>query len=234
MESLNHSKWECKYFDRASAQVSSDIHSKMPQKSAVWAVASASWQSVPRTGKTKGEPDYRGAFDARPRSYADASTGSAQVAIPPKYAVSQVVGYIKGKSAIHLARVYGESKRNFTGQHFWARGYFVSTVGRDETVIREYIRHQEQEDTRLDQMHLWRWPPPLGGRWKLVRVSATIRRFERLTNESPRLCRGIVTTPLSRYYDVLKELFIFTQLINLATLRRNVGNEKSCTLSWLN
>ncbi len=62
------------------------------------------------------------------------------ISIPPKYAVSQVVGYIKGKSAIHLARVYGERKRNFVGQHFWARGYFVSTVGRDEAVIREYIR----------------------------------------------------------------------------------------------
>lgn len=62
------------------------------------------------------------------------------ISIPPKYAVSLVIGYIKGKSAIHLARVYGERKRNFIGQHFWARGYFVSTVGRDEAVIREYIR----------------------------------------------------------------------------------------------
>jgi putative transposase len=78
------------------------------------------------------------------------------ISIPPKYAVSQVVGFIKGKSAIHLARVYGERKRNFVGQHFWARGYFVSTVGRDEAVIREYIRHQEQEDKRLDQLNLWR------------------------------------------------------------------------------
>ena len=52
---------------------------------------------------------------------------------------------MKGKSAIHLARVYGERKRNFVGQHFWARGYFVSTVGRDEAMIREYIRHQEEE-----------------------------------------------------------------------------------------
>ena len=68
------------------------------------------------------------------------------IAIPPKYAVSQVIGFIKGKSAIHLARVYGERKRNFVGQHFWARGYYVSTVGRDETVIRDYIRNQEQED----------------------------------------------------------------------------------------
>ena len=74
------------------------------------------------------------------------------VQIPPKYAVSQVVGYIKGKSAIHLARVYAERKRNFVGQHFWARGYFVSTVGRDETVIREYIRNQEKEDERLEQL----------------------------------------------------------------------------------
>ncbi len=78
------------------------------------------------------------------------------IAIPPKYAVSQVVGYIKGKSAIHLARVYGERKRNFVGQHFWARGYFVSTVGRDEAVIRAYIKKQEQEDQRLEQLNLWR------------------------------------------------------------------------------
>ena len=78
------------------------------------------------------------------------------ISIPPKHPVSQVVGYIKGKSAIHLARVYSERKRNFTGQHFWARGYFVSTVGRDEEVIRNYIRHQEQEDERQDQLGLWR------------------------------------------------------------------------------
>ena len=78
------------------------------------------------------------------------------IAIPPKYAVSQVIGFIKGKSAIHLARVYGERKQNFVGQHFWARGYFVSTVGRDEAVIREYIQNQEQEDQRLDNLDLWR------------------------------------------------------------------------------
>ena len=76
--------------------------------------------------------------------------------IPPKYAVSQVVGYIKGKSAIHLARVYGERKRSFVGQSFCARGYFVSTVGRDEAVIRAYIQNQEKEDRRLDQLQLLR------------------------------------------------------------------------------
>ena len=78
------------------------------------------------------------------------------ISIPPKHAVSQVIGFIKGKSAIHLARVYGEKKRNFVGQHFWARGYFVSTVGRDTEVIREYIKKQEEEDKRLEQMNLWR------------------------------------------------------------------------------
>jgi len=67
-----------------------------------------------------------------------------------------VIGFIKGKSAIHLARVYGERKRNFVGQHFWARGYYVSTVGRDETVIRDYIRQQGAEDKRLDPINLWR------------------------------------------------------------------------------
>jgi len=55
-----------------------------------------------------------------------------------------------------LARTYGERKRNFVGQHFWARGYFVSTVGRDEAAIREYIKNQEQEDKRLYQLNLWR------------------------------------------------------------------------------
>ena len=73
------------------------------------------------------------------------------IAIPPKFSVAQVIGFIKGKSAIHIARHFGERRRNFVGQHFWARGYFVSTVGRDETVIRRYIRRQEVEDQRQDQ-----------------------------------------------------------------------------------
>ena len=76
------------------------------------------------------------------------------LSVPPKYAVAQVVGYIKGKSAIHIARTFLERKRNFVGQHFWARGYFVTTVGRDEAVIREYIKHQEAEDRRVEQLRL--------------------------------------------------------------------------------
>lgn len=76
------------------------------------------------------------------------------IAIPPKYSVAQVIGYIKGKSAIHVARVYFDKKHNFVGYHFWARGYFVSTVGRDEATIRQYIKNQEDEDRRQDQMRL--------------------------------------------------------------------------------
>ena len=78
------------------------------------------------------------------------------VSIPPKYSVAQVVGFVKGKSAIHIARSFSGYKRNFTGQSFWARGYFVSTVGRDERAVREYIKKQEAEDRRLDQLNLFR------------------------------------------------------------------------------
>lgn len=74
------------------------------------------------------------------------------ISIPPKYAVAHVVGFIKGKSAIQIARKFGGRKRNFTGEHFWARGYFVSTVGLDEEMVRAYIRNQESEDERYDQL----------------------------------------------------------------------------------
>lgn len=76
------------------------------------------------------------------------------IAIPLKFAVAQVVGYIKGKSAIHNARTFAGRTRNFTGENFWARGYFASTVGRDEEVIRNYIRNQQREDLRVDQLKL--------------------------------------------------------------------------------
>ena len=77
------------------------------------------------------------------------------ISIPPKYSVSQVVGFLKGKSAIAIARNYLGRKRNFSGQSFWARGYHVSTVGRDEEKIRKYIQHQEREDKRLDKLSLF-------------------------------------------------------------------------------
>jgi len=66
------------------------------------------------------------------------------IKIPPKYSVSEVVGYLKGKSAIAIARKFGGRKRNFNGESFWARGYAVSTVGFEEAKIKEYIRNQEQ------------------------------------------------------------------------------------------
>jgi len=78
------------------------------------------------------------------------------ISIPPKYAVSQIVGYMKGKSAIHIARNYLGQKKNYTGMHFWARGYFVSTVGTDEEVVRAYIREQEKEDQRVEQLSLFK------------------------------------------------------------------------------
>jgi len=77
------------------------------------------------------------------------------LSIPAKYAVSQVVGFVKGKSAIHIARGSYGRRQNFTGQHFWARGYYVSTAGKDEAVVRTDIQNQQKEDGRLDQLNLF-------------------------------------------------------------------------------
>jgi putative transposase len=77
------------------------------------------------------------------------------VSILPKHSVSEVVGFIKGKSAIHIARTFAGRRRNFVGQSFWARGYYVSTVGKDEESVRRYIQEQEEADRRLDQMDLF-------------------------------------------------------------------------------
>ncbi len=85
------------------------------------------------------------------------------VSIPPKYAVAQVVGYLKGQERHpHRANPPGR-RQNYIGQHFWARGYFVSTVGRDEENVREYIRNQEEEDERQHQRNMWTGWPPVGG-----------------------------------------------------------------------
>ena len=140
IESLNHTKWDCKYhvvfipkYRRKALYGQLRVH-----LGDVFRELARQKESRVEEGHLM--PDHV----------------HMMLSIPPKYAVSQVVGYIKGKSAIHLARVYGERKRNFVGQSFWARGYFVSTVGRDEEVIRNYIRHQEKEDEKLEQMGLWK------------------------------------------------------------------------------
>jgi putative transposase len=140
LESLSHSKWECKYHV---------IFIPKRRRKTLYAALR----------KHLGEVFHRLAGQKESRieeGHLMPDHVHMLISIPPKYAVSQVVGFIKGKSAIHLARVYGERKRNFVGQHFWARGYFVTTVGRDEAAIREYIRNQEEADLRLDQMNLWR------------------------------------------------------------------------------
>ena len=86
------------------------------------------------------------------------------MSIPPKYSVADVVGYLKGKSAISIARTFSGRQRNFSGENFWARGYFVSTVGLDEAVIRAYIRDQEKADERYEQLRLGELgQPPSGG-----------------------------------------------------------------------
>ena len=139
-ESLSHSKWECKYHVIFIPKCRRKTLYKEVRQHLGEVFRRLAERKQSRIEEGHLMPDHV----------------HMMISIPPKYAVSEVVGYIKGKSAIHLARVYGERKQNFGGQHFWARGYMVSTVGRDETMIREYIRNQEDEDKRLDQLNLWK------------------------------------------------------------------------------
>ena len=138
--SLNHTRWECKYHV---------VFIPKRRRKALYGQLRRHLGEVFRT--LAGQKESR-----VEEGHLMPDHVHMMISIPPKYAVLQVIGYIKGKSAIHLARVYGERKRNFVGQHFWARGYFVSTVGRDEALVREYIRQQEAEDKRLDELDLWR------------------------------------------------------------------------------
>ena len=134
-KTLNHSKWECKY------------HVVFIPK---YRRESLYKELRPKIGAVFRELARRKGCEIE-EGHVMVDHVHKMISIPLKYAVSQVVGYIKGKSAIHIARTYQNRKRNFVGAHFWARGYFVSTVGRDEAVVREYIRNQEQEDIRVDQ-----------------------------------------------------------------------------------
>ena len=83
--------------------------------------------------------------------------------IPPKYAVAKVIEYMKGKSAIYIARTYLGQKKNYVGMNFWARGYYVSTVGIDEEVVRAYIKDQEKEDFQVEHLSLSSRRPLNGG-----------------------------------------------------------------------
>ncbi len=137
-ESLQHSKWECKYhvvwipkcrkkalYGQLRKELGRVLRELAMQK-----------ESEVIEGTLRGDPVHM------------------VVSIPPKYSVSQVVGYVKGKSAIWVART-AEKSRNFVGQNFWARGYCVSTVGFDEETIREYVRSQEEADKKLDQLKIF-------------------------------------------------------------------------------
>ena len=135
-QSLSHTRWDCKYHvvfipKRRKKQIFGDIRRHLGEMLRELALHKGS-EIV--EGHLMGDHVHM------------------CISIPPKYAVSNVVGYLKGKSAIQIARKFRGRRRNFTGENFWARGYFVSTVGLDEDMVRAYIRHQEVEDERYDQM----------------------------------------------------------------------------------
>lgn len=134
-KTLNHTEWECKYHV---------VFILKYRRKVIYGQLRAELKDVLRKLALRKESEIEAGHLAPDHVH-------MMISIPPKYSVSQVVGFIKGKSAIHIARTYGERKRNFVGQHFWARGYFVSTVGRDEERVRNYIQAHEVEDQRQDQ-----------------------------------------------------------------------------------
>ena len=134
--SLNHSKWACQYHV---------VFIPKYRKKAIYGELRRYLGDVLRRLARQRESDVE-------EGNLLADHVHMLLSIPPKHAVADVIGYIKGKSAIHIAREFAGRPRNFVGQHFWARGYFVSTVGRDEQAIRAYIQAQEREDRRQDQL----------------------------------------------------------------------------------
>jgi REP-associated tyrosine transposase len=139
VESLSHTKWECKYHL---------VFMPKYRKKALYGALRQQLGDLLRQLAMQRESRIEEGHLMRDHVH-------MLVSIPPKYSVSQVVGYLKGKSAIQIARTFMGKPRNFTGESFWARGYFVSTVGRDEQQIREYIKKQDQEDQRIDQLTMF-------------------------------------------------------------------------------
>jgi putative transposase len=137
-ESLKHTTWECKYHV---------VFIPKYRRKALYAQLRRDLGSV-----------FRGLAEQKECKVEEGHLMVDHVhmllSVPPKYSLSSVVGFIKGKSAIHIARVYAGRRRNFVGQHFWARGYWVSTVGKNEAAVRRYIQEQEKEDQRLEQLEL--------------------------------------------------------------------------------
>ena len=138
-ESLSHTRWECKYH-------------------LVWIPKCRRKVLCGQLRKHLGEVLHDLALQKECKileGHLQADHVHMLVSIPPKYSVAQVVGFIRGKSAIHIARSYLGRRRNYHGMHFWSRGYYVSTVGADEESVRNYIKKQEKEDARLDQLQLF-------------------------------------------------------------------------------
>jgi putative transposase len=137
-QSLSHTKWECKYHltwipKYRRKELYGDLRKYLGEVLANW----------------------RGEKNETLEGHLMPDHAHMLISIPPKDAVSQVVGFIKGKSAIHIAREFFGRRKNFTGEEFWARGYHVSTVGKNEEAIRRYIKEQEREDRRIDQLKLY-------------------------------------------------------------------------------
>ena len=139
IQSLKHTKWDCKYHIVWIPKYRKKVLYGQLRKYLGEVIRDLAQQKESRVWEGHLMPDH----------------AHILVSIPPKYAVAQIVGYIKGKSAIYVARNFGNRRKNFTGERLWARGYFVSTCGRDDEEIKEYIKHQEQEDKRLDQLNLF-------------------------------------------------------------------------------
>lgn len=139
-ESLNHTKWECKYHV---------VFIPKYRRKSLYKELRRHLGEVFRSLASRRESRVE-------EGHLMVDHVHMLISIPPKFSVAQVMGFIKGKAAIHIARTFLGHRQNFTGQHFWARGYYVSTVGRDEAAIRDYIQKQEEEDKRLDQLGLWR------------------------------------------------------------------------------
>ena len=139
-ESLNHTKWECKYHVVFIPKCRRKTLYKELRKHLGEVFRRLAEQKESKIEEGHLQPDHVHVL----------------MSIPPKYSVAQIVGYIKGKSAIHIARTYLGQRKNYNGMHFWARGYFVSTVGTDEEVVRNYIKEQEKEDRRVEQLSLFK------------------------------------------------------------------------------
>ena len=139
VKSLSHSKWECKYHI---------IWIPKYRRKSIYK------ELRPYLGSTFKELASRKECEIE-EGHLMSDHVHILISIPPKYSVAQIVGFIKGKRAISIARTYFGRRKNFTGQSFWARGYYVTTVGRDEEVVRNYIKHQEVEDHRIEQLDLF-------------------------------------------------------------------------------